>query len=267
MYALKRFGQNFLQSGAILKKISEAVECRPGEALLEVGPGEGGLTQLLADRSISFTAVEIDIRLVKHLQRRFQDQPEVAIEHGDILRTDLFERAGGQPRLVLAGNIPFNITHMLLLHILKSKAAVSRAYLMVQKEVAERICSPAGVKSYSFMAAVVQTFYTPQQLFTVDPEAFRPRPLVHAAFLRLEAHDTYAARIDNRNKYIRLVSNAFSQRRKKVVNVLTRFYPKDQVKAFFAAQGLDENLRAENLTVENYVELFQHLREIVAPAA
>jgi 16S rRNA (adenine1518-N6/adenine1519-N6)-dimethyltransferase len=262
--AYKKFGQNFLQDQRCLQQIAEAVAVKPGEKLLEVGPGLGGLTLKLLDRGFTLTAVEIDIRLVRELQRLFAGQEErVQIEHGDILRTDLWARAGGPGGLVLVGNIPYNITNMLILHILKSRQAVARAYLTVQKEVGERLSASPDTKAYSFLSAVVQTFYRPRPLFIIPPEAFRPIPQVDSAVMEFTSRAEFAPLIDNNNKYIRMVSNAFSQRRKKVINVLSRFYPREAVQAFFTEHQLSENLRAENLPVETFVKLVHHLRESV----
>jgi 16S rRNA (adenine1518-N6/adenine1519-N6)-dimethyltransferase len=261
--AYKKFGQNFLQDEYYLDLIARAVAVGPGENLLEIGPGMGALTRRLAERGFRLTAVEIDIRLVRELQKQFGSDGPVTVEHGDILRTDLHERAGEGGKLVLVGNIPYNITHLILLHILKSRHAVSRAYMMVQREVGERFLSPPGNKEYSFISAALQTFYRPEILFTVPPGAFRPRPKIDSCFVQLTAITDFDERIDNRNKYIRMLSNAFSHRRKKVINVLAGHYPRAAVQSFFTEQGLDENLRAENLPVETYVRLFQHLRESV----
>ena len=178
----KRFGQHFLKDRSVLTRIADAVGASSGDTVIEIGPGRGALTDVLADRATRLLAIELDRDLAGHLRERYASRPHVTIVEGDVLETDLAALAGGD--FVLAGNVPYYITTPILFHALQAPRP-RRAVYLVQKEVAERAAAAPGGKEYGALSVNVQAVAHVEILFRVPPGAFQPPPQVDSAVIRV----------------------------------------------------------------------------------
>ena len=256
--AKKRFGQNFLSDARYIDSIIRAVPENLGQVIVEVGPGQGAITTQLAAKAGKLIAVEIDRDLSPLLREKFAAYPHVSIVEQDFLKADLRDFAPDNKPLTIVGNLPYNVASLILLKLIKERALVKDAFVMLQREVGERITAQPGRKEFSFLSVAIGTFAIPKRLFLLPAGAFRPVPKVESAFLHIAMRQPGPG-ISDTEKYFALISHAFSQRRKKVINVLGRHYPPDTIQAFFRDKAIDVNARAESLSTDIYVELYRAL--------
>ena len=217
--ARKRFGQNFLVDQAIIDRIIRSVDAKPEDTLVEIGPGQGALTEHLIRSNCSFSVIEIDRDLIALLQQTY---PNLTIHQGDALKFDfahLSKQAGGAP-LRVVGNLPYNISTPLLFHLLEHKACISDMHFMLQKEVVDRLSAVPGQKSYGRLSVMVQYHCQVMPIFTVPPGAFRPAPKVQSAVVRIKPHKTPPYPGCDIEKLSRVVNQCFQQRRKTLRNCL-----------------------------------------------
>ena len=243
----KRFGQHFLHDPAVIGRIVAAIGPRPGEVLVEIGPGTGALTQALLPASDTLHAVEIDRDLIASLQARF-GAAGLVLYRADALDFDFCRLAEQGRPLRLAGNLPYNISTPLLFHLLEHIGCIRDMHFMVQKEVADRLCAAPGSKTYGRLSVMVQWRCRVTRLFTVGPGAFTPPPKVDSALIRLQPHETPPAKVSDPQAFARIVRAAFGQRRKALRNSLRELLD-DSV---FHGCGIDPRRRAETLTVEEF---------------
>ncbi|PJJ75113.1 dimethyladenosine transferase [Thermoflavifilum aggregans] len=247
MYQIhKSLGQHFLQDENISRKIIQALAFQPGEAVLEVGPGLGALTKhLMALPEIDYRAIEIDREKVVYLLKQY---PELK---GNVLQGDVLEMALPFSRpFKLIGNFPYQITSGIMFRIMEWKAHVQLVVGMVQKEVARRICSTPGQKTYGLLSVLLQTWFQIEYLFEVSPHCFFPPPRVQSAVIRLMPKPEHPLIADEK-QYIKLVKAAFQQRRKMLRNALKELFPPEQL------QHPVFNQRAEQLGWADYLQLYE----------
>jgi 16S rRNA (adenine1518-N6/adenine1519-N6)-dimethyltransferase len=254
----KRFGQNFLVDGAVIAAIVHAIDPRPGETLVEIGPGLGALTQPLLERLGALHVVEIDRDLIARLRARFTPE-QVTIHAGDALAFDFAALAIHAP-LRVAGNLPYNISTPLLFHLARFADRVRDMHFMLQKEVVERICAEAGSTAYGRLSVMLQSRFYVEALFDVSPESFDPPPKVRSAIVRLIPKPCAALPDVSAAALSTVVSIAFSQRRKMLRNTLKSLF----TEADLAAQKIDPAARAEALTLDDFVRLAKILPGIKA---
>ena len=216
----KRFGQNFLHDPAVIRRILAAVAPRPGEHLVEIGPGQGAITVELLKAAGRLDAVELDRDLVEPLAQRCRGLGTVRIHNADALTFDLCGLASAGKRLRLVGNLPYNISTPLLFRFLDEASCIEDMHLMLQREVVDRITAAPGSKTYGRLSVMVQTYCRATPLFTIRPGAFNPAPKVDSAFLRLSPDRPLPYPVEDRQILARLVAAAFSQRRKTLRNSL-----------------------------------------------
>ncbi|MGE5432424.1 MAG: 16S rRNA (adenine(1518)-N(6)/adenine(1519)-N(6))-dimethyltransferase RsmA [Syntrophomonadaceae bacterium] len=252
---LKKFGQNYLQDRNILLKIVEEISPREDDALIEIGPGMGMLTNELYGRVRGLTAVEIDRRVIEDLKDEF---PNLRLINEDFLKTDLsFLYKEKQKPLRIAGNIPYNITSPIIFKLIENIPLVEDAVFMVQYEVARRLSAVQGTKDYGILAVILKYFASDVKLcFKVSPNVFYPRPKVFSAVVHIRFNNT---RTDPEfNKLFRSVVKAsFGNRRKTLKNSLNNSIFSG---INFEESGINLSKRAEELTVEDFIQLTDFLK-------
>ncbi|MDP9046090.1 MAG: 16S rRNA (adenine(1518)-N(6)/adenine(1519)-N(6))-dimethyltransferase RsmA [Pseudomonadota bacterium] len=244
-FARKRFGQHFLTDGAIVDAIVRAIDPKPGEAIVEIGPGLGALTDPLVARCERLTVIELDRDLAARLRRR----PELEVIECDVLALDfaaLAQRRAMALRVV--GNLPYNISTPILFHLLGAAGQVVDQHFMLQKEVVDRMAASPGGKDYGRLSVMLQWRYAIESVLDVPPESFDPPPRVQSAVVRMRplstAPDVEPALLEE------LVRVAFSQRRKLLRHTLGRWLDERGHAGTFDVQR-----RAEEVPVQDYLDL------------
>jgi len=252
--AKKQLGQHFLHDIGIIERIVRAVDPKPGERLIEIGPGQGALTLPLLKRHGALTAIELDRDLLAHLRAAGERVGALELIHADVLKVDFGKLAdGGMLRLV--GNLPYNISSPILFHALEHAAVVRDMHFMLQKEVVERMAAAPGGKVYGRLSVMLQACCEVIPLFEVPPAAFRPPPQVDSAVVRLVPRAQESIGIKDRATFELVVRDAFGQRRKTLRNALSKLCED----ADFAATGIRPSARAEELAVAEFITLANHL--------
>jgi 16S rRNA (adenine1518-N6/adenine1519-N6)-dimethyltransferase len=240
----KSLGQHFLKDKNIAEKIADSILGEP-ELVLEIGPGMGVLTQFLFKKYENFYAIEIDKESVEYLKTSLL-LPDDKIISGDFLKFDLKKHFPGKYTII--GNFPYNISSQIFFKILENKQNITQTVCMIQKEVAERISSPPGNKTFGILSVLLQAFYDIKYLFTVNENVFIPPPKVKSAVIRLTRNNTNKLDCDE-NLFFRVVKTAFNQRRKTLRNSLRQMYsPETLLLEIF-------NKRPEQLGVQEFVFL------------
>jgi 16S rRNA (adenine1518-N6/adenine1519-N6)-dimethyltransferase len=243
----KRFGQHFLTDSSVLDAIVAAIDPKPGEALIEIGPGLGALTRPLVERCERLTVIELDRDLAARLRRN----GALDVIEADVLTVDFGALAAAQGRpLRVVGNLPYNISTPILFHLLPAAGVLEDLHFMLQKEVVERIAAAPGSKAYGRLAVMLQWRFHVESLFDVPPAAFDPPPRVDSAVVRLQPWPAPAA-LDVATLEA-LVAVAFSQRRKLLRHTLGRWLDERGFRGDFDLQR-----RAEEVPVAEYVALAQ----------
>jgi len=253
--ARKRFGQHFLTDNIIIDGIVDAIDPKPGEALVEIGPGLGAMTDPLVARSKKLTVIELDRDLAAKLRKR----PELDVVESDVLRVDfaaLASQAGKKLRVV--GNLPYNISTPILFHLLESVDHVVDQHFMLQKEVVDRMAASPGGKEYGRLSVMLQWRYDIENVLDVPPEAFDPPPRVDSAVVRMQPYPQ-APKVDAA-LLGEMVMVAFSQRRKILRHTLGRWLEQRRFAGTFDIQR-----RAEEVPVAEYLALAEAVA--ASPAA
>jgi len=248
VFPKKWLGQHFLNDDQIALEITNYLLPSIGN-VLEIGPGMGVLTKHLLEKDYSLKLIEIDKESVEYLKTQFENIQDCVIE-GDFLKYDLFSIFNNSFSII--GNFPYNISSQILFKSLENKELITEIVGMFQKEVAERICSQKGNRTYGILSLLIQAFYNVEYLQTVNPEFFTPPPKVKSAVIRLTRKENYKLDCDEAD-YFRIVKKAFNQRRKKLRNALNEFrFTQDVPLELFQK-------RAEQLGVEDFVLLTQNI--------
>ena len=252
----KAKGQNFLTARWVPERIAEESGLDGSTGVVEIGPGVGCLTEQLALRAAKGISFEVDELLRPVLARTLAPYDNVEVVFRDVMRADLAREArenlaGLRP--VLCANLPYNITTPVLTKIYESQC-FETATVMVQKEVAERMCARAGEKDYGAFTLLTQWHAAPELLFTVGPECFMPRPKVHSAVVRLTMRKTPPADTEEASLF-RVVRAAFNQRRKTLVNALEGVCGKEKARAALEECGFSGTVRGEALDLEEFAAL------------
>lgn len=262
MKARKHLGQHFLTDGNVIRKIIGAMAPKPGEHFVEIGPGRGALTKPLLATGVTLDVIEIDRDLARDLPGRLGtgdsaghdgvQMPHACKVHcADALRFDFRSIAeAGQP-LRVAGNLPYNISTPLLFHLLEHGKLFADMHIMLQKEVGERMLAEHNNKVYGRLTIAIALRCTVERLFSIQPGSFQPPPQVDSVFLRLVPHATPLADAQTLAVADRLVTQAFSMRRKRLSNGLRGLLSPEEIRS----AGLDDGLRPENLAPEAWLRL------------
>ena len=247
----KRFGQNFLQDENILNKIVKEINPQPDDHIIEIGPGYGAITKKLLSATENLIAVEIDHQLAIELKDRF---PDSKILNEDFLETDLSKLTPQKERLRIVGNIPYNITSPILFKLIENNEIIKDAVFMVQLEVAKRMTANKSTKDYGILAVVLNYFAGTELCFKISPNVFYPKPKVYSALVHI-IFKTIDLPEKEQRLFIEIVKAAFGNRRKTLKNSLSNsiFHEID-----FSNSNIDLSLRAENLSVEDFISLARY---------
>lgn len=258
-----KLGQHFLADARFRRRIVEALSLRPDDLVIEIGAGRGAMTSLLAERARRVVAIELDSGLAEHLREVFAEMQRIEILTSDILCTDIGEvcRRHEAEKCVVFGNLPYYITSPIVQHLLASRAWLRGMTLLVQREVAERLTAEPGTRAYGYLSVLAQLYSHPRLLFAVPPGAFAPPPRVRSALVGFRMQPRFPAWGPEDNAaFLDFVKRCFAQKRKKLLNNLSQTCTRTRVERELAALGLSPNLRAEQLTLEQFAALFTRLR-------
>ncbi len=260
--AKKALGQHFLHERGIIDRMLLAIDPKPGDRFVEIGPGQGALTFPLLERHGALTAIEFDRDLLQPLTDAARTRGSLRLIHSDVMDVDFSalaaELAQAQDadasddgRIRLVGNLPYNLSSPILFHALDHAAAIRDMHFMLQKEVVDRMAAGPGSKVYGRLSVMLQAYCVVTGLFKVPPGAFRPPPKVDSAVVRMVPRPPERIGIADRTRFSAIVRAAFGQRRKTLRNALSGVCDTDTLHA----AGIDPQARAEQLEVADFVRL------------
>ena len=249
----KRFGQNFLQDPVYQQRIANSIHLNEGAKCIEIGPGKGAITAHLLQRFGELEAIEMDRDLLALLQQKYVNTG-LTLHQGDVLHVDFNALADGQ-RLSVIGNLPYNISSPLLFYLTGFLGIIDEMVFMLQKEVVDRMTAPPGSKTYGRLSVTTGLLLHSEKLFDVPPGAFFPAPKVTSSVVRLRPKEGVSPSLDQQI-FGQIVRAAFVKRRKTIRNSLKEWISATEL----IALGLDPGLRAEQLGIESYVLLAEHLK-------
>ena len=261
--AKKKYGQNFLEDSELSERIIEISGVSKDIEVIEIGPGLGFLTEKLIENSKHLTAFEIDDDLIPVLNKKFQGRDNFSLIHEDFMIADLSTFLNGKKNIKVVANIPYYITSPIINKLIEYRKNISEIYLMVQKEVAERIASQAGSKNMSLLTHAVQFYADAEYLFTVPKEKFIPVPKVDSAFLKIKMFDDerYEKQISE-GEYFKYLKTAFSNKRKSIANNLSgEGYSKEVIGNILEKLGKTRLARTEEFSVQEFINLIDELKK------
>jgi 16S rRNA (adenine1518-N6/adenine1519-N6)-dimethyltransferase len=247
--ARKRFGQNFLIDHGIIRDIVRAVHPQKNDCVVEIGPGKGAITELLADACDNLSVIELDRDLVPWLNIKFEKHANFQLFQADALQFNFAQLIKNNQRLRIVGNLPYNISTPLIFHLLSYSTQVQDMHFMLQKEVVKRMAATAGESAYGRLGIMVQYYCKVENLFAVPPTAFDPAPKVESAIVRLIPHEQLPHPATNFKTFEKLVNVAFQQRRKTLRNALKQLLAPEMIEQL----PIDTAVRAEEITLAEYV--------------
>jgi 16S rRNA (adenine1518-N6/adenine1519-N6)-dimethyltransferase len=263
----RSLGQNFLTDEWILRSIADAAEIDDNDVVLEIGPGLGSLTAVLAESAGCVVAVEIDKRLIPVLNSNLIGYRNVSILNGDILRIDVNKELepymtnedGTVRKLKVVSNLPYYITTPVIMKLLESGVKAELMVFMVQKEVADRMGADPGGKDYGALSVAVQYYSRPSVVMQVHPHSFVPQPDVESSVVKLDLYKTPPVELLDKDLFFKVVKAAFGQRRKTLVNALNNAgylgLDKEGITEILGKIGIDKNQRGETLSIRQFAQL------------
>lgn len=266
-----RLGQNFLADVSAAGDIVEAMGDVSNSVVLEIGPGKGALTGVLARRAKRLIAVELDRMMATELRYKYRLQPHVEIIEADVLKLDfrtVLNRTIGPlndlrplkpSRARVVGNLPYYITSDILLRLFEFHDQFDVIVLMVQREVADRIAANPGSRDYGLLSATAQLYTRVENLFTLPPDAFAPPPKVHSTVLRMTVEPRFAELQIKPAEFIAFLKTAFAMKRKTLLNNLKKDYREELIRDTLKQAGIRSDVRAEALPLETSAEIFRKL--------
>jgi 16S rRNA (adenine1518-N6/adenine1519-N6)-dimethyltransferase len=267
-----KLGQNFLADEGAAEEIVNALGNTSNTVVLEIGPGKGALTEVLARRAKRLIAVELDRMMATELRFKYRLQPHVEIIEADVLKLDfrtVLNRTIGPlndlrplkpARARVVGNLPYYITSDILLRLFEFHDQFDVIVIMVQREVADRIAASPGTRDYGLLSATAQLYTRVEKLFTLPPDSFVPPPKVHSTVLRMTVAPRFAELQIKPEEFIGFLKTAFAMKRKTLLNNLKRDYREEAVRDTLKAAGIRADVRAEALPLEQSAEVFRGLQ-------
>lgn len=261
----KSLSQNFLVNLHAAQRIVDSLNLSPEDAVLEIGAGKGVLTQFLIEKAKKVYAVELDKNLGEFLKQEFPHQKNLEIINQDILKVDLKKLVSAPEKIKIIGNLPYQITSPILDWLIEYKKLISRAVLMVQKEVAIRMSASPGGKDFSPLSIFVQVYSTPKILFSLKPHSFYPPPKVESSVISLNLTTQNRVMPEDEKLFFQIVKASFSTRRKTILNCLSSRLKlsKGMVENILKELKINPQSRAETLEINQYLKLTQELKNII----
>lgn len=256
IHAKKRLGQNFLTDKNIREKIIKSIGLAVSDTVLEIGSGRGEITSLIAEKAGFVYALEIDSQLCKILEEKFFNINNIKIIPADILKFDFnkFFKSVKSP-VKIVGNIPYYITTPIIERIIEYRQKINCAYIMVQKEFAQRAVSTPGSKSHGSLSCFLQYYINPEILFSISRSCFWPQPKVDSCILKLNMRAEPAVKVSDEELFFKIIRAGFNKRRKTLRNSLKDIIPQEKLQAFFEQYNIDKNIRAERLSLTDFANL------------
>lgn len=266
--ANKSLGQNFLINNEVVENIVNSSEISKSDMVIEIGPGLGTLTKYLLEKAGKVLCVELDTKMIKILQDRFGLYDNFELINADILKVNLNEiisenkKEGKIENVKIVANLPYYITTPIIMKLLEEKLDIKSITVMIQKEVADRLIETPGGKNTGAITHTVYYYCESEKIMEVPNSSFIPEPEVTSEVIKLNLRDKTAVDIENTKVMFMIIKSAFMQRRKTLLNALTNaqvFISKQEGIKILNKLGLNENVRAENLTIENYADLAKEI--------
>ncbi|VAW62596.1 SSU rRNA (adenine(1518)-N(6)/adenine(1519)-N(6))-dimethyltransferase [hydrothermal vent metagenome] len=255
-HARKRFGQNFLSDPSIIHRIIQSINPKPGQRLIEIGPGLGALTCPILKLVNEMDVIELDRDIVPKLQLNCGldavQNKQLRIHNIDVLQFDFSDLNYAEP-LRIIGNLPYNISTPIIFHLVEYSPLIQDMYFMLQKEVVLRLAAKPDTSNYSRLSVMAQYHFQVNALFLVPPESFEPIPKVESAIVRLIPHKEKTIKVDDDKAFAKLVTQAFSQRRKTLRNVLKDICTVQQLESI----GIDPTRRAQSLSLQQFADIYK----------
>ena len=259
LFTKKNYGQNFIIEPSIVENIAEKSHLDQETAVIEVGPGIGALTEQLAKRAGKVVAYEIDTRLIPVLKDTLEDYSNIEILFEDFLESNLEEKVielqKEYKKVVLAANLPYYITTPILFKLFESDADIPVITVMMQKEVADRFSATVNTKEYNALSVIVQYLYQVEVIIKVSKNVFHPKPAVDSSVVQFIKIDRKLP-VSNQKEFFSFVKGAFKQRRKTILNNL-KSYSNKPIEQVLNQAGIQPNRRAESLSLEEFIQLFE----------
>ena len=254
--ANKKLGQNFLINEEIIDEIVQKAEITKNDVVIEIGPGLGSLTAKLLEKAQKVIAIELDDHLVTFLEKRFSLYTNFELIHNDVLKVDLKEIISHYEHVKVVANLPYYITTPIVMKLLEEKLELESITVMVQKEVGERFCASPNGKEYGAITVSILYYTNPQIVIDVPRDNFNPVPEVDSVVVKLELRKEPPVQIKDEKLFFRLIKAGFSQRRKTISNSLMGIgKTKEEMRKILEKLNLKENLRAENLSIEDFANI------------
>ncbi|MBK8186804.1 MAG: 16S rRNA (adenine(1518)-N(6)/adenine(1519)-N(6))-dimethyltransferase RsmA [Cellvibrio sp.] len=256
--ARKRFGQNFLIDHNVINNIVRSIAPLKEDLLVEIGPGKGAITELIADQCDHLRVIELDRDLVPWLKVKFEKHPDFQLYQADALRSDFSSLMSSCRRFRVVGNLPYNISTPLIFHLLSYADKIHDMHFMLQKEVVKRMAALPGESAYGRLGIMVQYYCQVEDLFDVPPTSFDPAPKVDSAIVRLKPYKDLPLVANHFQTFEKLVNVAFQQRRKTLRNSLKQLISVEQMQSL----DVDLSLRPEEISLAEYVAISNCLGEL-----
>ena len=249
----KRLGQHFLHDNNIIKKIIMSIRPKKNDHFLEIGPGEGALTNPLADKVDRITLIEKDIDLIPLLKKKFSIFDSVKVLQEDILKCNLMDLVQNETRII--GNLPYNISTEIIFKVISISPKVKDLHFMLQKEVVDRMIASPGSKTYGRLSIMVQVYFEVEKLFDISPNVFIPKPKVQSSYIKMMPRAYRFKNSEHENKFKKLVLVAFTARRKMIKTSLKDYIDNNMLESLL----INPNSRPENLTIEEFLKIAKHI--------
>lgn len=262
----KALGQNFIVDEDVCPRMAEELSADEETGVLEIGAGIGVLTKELCKTAKKVVSIELDKRLYPLLSETLGDFDNFELVEGDVMKLDLHalikEKFASCENIKVCANLPYYITSPIIMLLLEEKLPIDEIEVMVQKEAAERLCAEMGTRQAGAVTAAVNYYGRAKQLFEVSRNAFLPSPKVDSAVIKITLFDESEYKVESEKELFRIIRAAFAQRRKTLINSLssTLNISKQSLSIALYELGLDENIRAEKLTMNDFVRLYEYLK-------